>query len=52
VVRLESLRPANLDPATEAVMAQELLMQWVGEEATGRLAALNTSVANGNAPKE
>lgn len=52
VVRLESLRPANLDPATEAVMAQELLMQWVGEEAKGRLAALNTSVANGNAPKE
>lgn len=52
VVRLESLRPANLDPATEAGMAQELLMQWVQEEARTRIESLEQRARNGEEPTE
>jgi parvulin-like peptidyl-prolyl isomerase len=40
VVRLESLKPANLDPTTELAMAQELQLQWIQQEAQRRIETL------------
>lgn len=47
VVRRESYQPAVLDEAMTAQMAQELLQEWIAEEAQRRLEQLN---AGGAAP--
>lgn len=52
VVRLESLRPASLDPGTEAAMALELLMQWAHDEANSRLGVLHARSAKAGTPRE
>ena len=52
VVRLESLKPAHLDAATEVGMAQELLMQWVQQEGQRRIEALEQRACSSAGPTE
>jgi parvulin-like peptidyl-prolyl isomerase len=40
VIRLESYKPATLDEATKAQMANELLQDWANEEASRRISVL------------